>query len=155
LSLRRHPPVWRAKDGTYRVDLGAEDRSVLRELPLQLRQAVEANPKDDAFRRLFPPAYANDPEAESDYRTLVGQELDESKALALETLANTADAKELSEEQLESWLRALNFVRLWLGTVLDVTEDEHEELPDDPPHILYHVLTWLQSLVIDALSGGG
>jgi hypothetical protein len=153
--VRRHPPVWRAKDGTYKVELGVADRAVLRELPQQLRQAAAANPEDQAFRRLFPPAYANDPAAEAEYRKLVGHELDESKAQALETLAKTADAEELSEEQLEAWLRALNYVRLWLGTVLDVTEDDHDELPDDPPHILYHVLTWLQSLVIDALSAGG
>ena len=152
--MRRHPPVWRAKDGTYHVELGVEDRAVLRELPMQLRQAVAANPNDNAFRRLFPPAYANDATAEAEYRRLVGEELDESKAAALETLARTADADELSAEELDAWLRALNYVRLWLGTVLDVSEDPRADEPMDPPHILYHVLTWVQSLVIDALSGG-
>jgi hypothetical protein len=155
VTLRRHPPVWRDKDGSYRVDLGAEDRALLRELPMQLRQAVAANPKDAAFRRLFPPAHADDPRAEAEYRSLVGQELSESKAQALETLAKTADAKELTEEELNTWLRALNDVRLWLGTVLDVSEDEQGNEPEDPPHILYYVLTWVQSLVIDALSGDG
>lgn len=155
LTLRRHPPVWRDKDGSYRVDLGAEDRALLRELPAQLRQAVAANPKDDAFRRLFPPAYADDPRAEAEYRALVGQELSDSKAHALETLAKTADAKVLTGEELDAWLRALNDVRLWLGTVLDVSEDEQGDEHQDPAHILYYVLTWVQSLVIDALSGQG
>jgi hypothetical protein len=34
-----------------------------------------------------------------------------------------------------------------------VGEDETADEPDDPPHLLYHVLTAIQSLVIDALSG--
>ena len=99
---------------------------MLRALPAQLRDAIAANPKDDAFRRLFPPAYENDPKAEQEYRHLVGSELDEQRALALDTLAKTADATELTEEELEAWLRALNDIRLWLGTLLDVTEDEAE-----------------------------
>lgn len=145
--------MWRAKDGSFRVELGAEDRAVLRELPLQLSKAFAANPKDEAFKRLLPPAYSDDPAAEEEYRRLVSQDLTESKAAALETLAKTADAKELTEEELDAWLRALNSVRLWLGTVLDVSEDEEVGEPADPPHVLYHALTWLQALVIDALSG--
>lgn len=128
---------------------------MLRALPGQLRDAIAANPKDEAFRRLFPPAYANDPQAEQEYRHLVGPELDEKRALALDTLAKTADATELSEEELEAWLRALNDIRLWLGTLLDITEDEADEEPEDPPHILYHALTGLQAIVIDVLSGEG
>jgi hypothetical protein len=151
MTLRRHPPLWRGKDGTYHVELGPTERAVLRELPEQLRQAVSANPRDAAFRRLFPPAYEKDPAAEAGYRKLVGHELSEEKMRALETLAKTADAKQLSEEELDTWARALNDIRLWLGTVLEVTEDE--EMPDDPPHALYHMLTWVQSLAIDALSG--
>jgi hypothetical protein len=74
---------------------------------------VAANPKDDVFRRLFPPAYTNDEAAEQEYRRLVGSELDQSRSLALDTLSKTADATELSEEQLDAWVRALNDIRLW------------------------------------------
>ena len=151
MMLRRHPPLWRAKDGTYHVEFGTAERAVLRELPEQLRQALSANPQDQAFRRLFPPAYVDDPVAEAEYQNFVGRELTEEKLKALEILAQTADARVLSEEQLDTWMRALNYVRLWLGTVLDVTEDE--DMPDDPPHALYHMLTWVQSLAIDALTG--
>ena len=63
------------------------------------------------------------------------------RALALDTLSKTADATELSEEQLDAWVRALNDIRLWLGTLLDITEDEPDEGPEDPPHLLYHLLT--------------
>ena len=48
---------------------------------------------------------------------------------------------------------ALNDIRLWLGTVLDVSEDDADEEPDDPPHILYQVLTVLQELAVSVLAG--
>jgi hypothetical protein len=102
---------------------------------------------------LFPPACPKDEEAESEFRRFVGEELTASKLEALGTLSKTADKTELSEEEATAWLRALNDIRLWLGTLLDIKEDDAGE-PDDPPHVLYHVLTWLQSLLIDAFSGG-
>jgi hypothetical protein len=121
---------------------------------MQLRDAIAVSHRDAAFRRLFPPAYANDAKAEEEYRHLVGHDLDEGRTHALETLAATADATELSREELEEWLRALNDIRLWLGTVLEVTEDEPASTLEDPPHILFHVLTWLQELVIEVLDEG-
>jgi Domain of unknown function (DUF2017) len=145
--------VWPTGPGSYRVELGPEERALLRELPIQLRDAMAANKDDPALRRLFPTAHPNDPGAEKEFRSLVGRELEESKAQSLETLAKTAGSTELSQEEMEAWLRALNDVRLWLGTLLDIKEDETAEEPEDSPHILYHVLTALQSLVIDALSG--
>jgi hypothetical protein len=155
LSPRWRPPVRRSRRGSYEISLSTEDREVLRALPTQLRDAIAANPKDGSLRRLFPPAYENDPQAEQEYRELVGPELDEKRSAALDTLAKTADATELTEEELEAWLRALNDIRLWLGTLLDVREDEAEEEPEDPPHMLYHALTALQAIVIDVLSGEG
>jgi hypothetical protein len=152
-AARGYPPLRRSGPGAYQVDLDPEDREILRELPVQLRDAIVANRQDTAFRRLFPPSYTDDVEADEKFRLLVGPELDESRAHALETLSSTADATELSEEEMNAWLRALNQIRLWLGTLLDVTEDDTVEEPEDPPHILYHVLTWLQILAIDALSG--
>ncbi|HTV11621.1 MAG TPA: DUF2017 family protein [Acidimicrobiales bacterium] len=143
---------WRSSPGHYAVDLGPEERALLRELPLQLRQAFSADREGSNFRRLFPPAYHDDQKAEEGYRALVGKELEESKGAALETLSRTADASELTDEEMSAWLRALNDIRLWLGTLLDVSEDETTDDPDDPPHILYHVLTALQSLVIDVLA---
>jgi hypothetical protein len=134
------------------VDLEPEERQLLRELPMQLRAAITINRADPAFRRLFPPAYAEDAAFEEEYRLLVGDELDESRSEALATLARTADATELSEADLDAWSRALNGMRLWLGTVLDVSEDTVPDDPDDPPHMLYHALSLLQELVIEVLT---
>jgi hypothetical protein len=146
-------PLRRSGPGCYEVALSDENRELLRTLPAQLRAAIAANPKDAVFRRLFPPAYANDEMAEQEYRRLVGSELDQSRSLAFETLSKTADATELSEEELDAWVRALNDIRLWLGTLLDVSEDRTEDDPDDPPHLLYHLLTEIQGLAVEALLG--
>jgi hypothetical protein len=54
---------------------------------------------------------------------------------------------------METWLRALNGIRLWLGTVLDVSEDMDDDEIDDPAHLLYHALTFLQGSAIEALTG--
>jgi hypothetical protein len=139
---------------TYEVPLGAHNREVLRSLSEQLRSALASAPEDASLRRLFPPAYVSDLEAEAEYRRLMGPDLDERRAEALGTLASTADATELSQEQLEAWLRALNDIRLWLGTLLDVSEDEDDGTDEpDPPHLLYYWLTGLQGWAVDALSG--
>jgi len=146
-------PLRRSGPGCYEVSLSAEYRELLRALPEQLSAAIAANPKDAVFRRLFPPAYANDEMAEQEYRRLVGPELDQGRTLALETLSKTADATELSEPELDAWVRALNDIRLWLGTLLDVSEDQTDDDPDDPPHLLYHLLTEIQGLAVEALLG--
>ncbi|HYA44720.1 MAG TPA: DUF2017 family protein [Acidimicrobiales bacterium] len=145
----------RARSGRYVISLGAEDRAVLRSLPGQLRTAIEVNRADPSLRRLFPPAYVLDDEAEQEYRRLMGTDLDERRAEALDTLARTAGATELSAEEMDAWLRALNDIRLWLGTLLDVTEDEEPEPAADPAYMLYRALTALQSLVVDALCREG
>jgi hypothetical protein len=116
-----------------------------------LGAAIAAKPDDAVFRRFFPPAYANDALAEQEYRGMVQTDLDEARAQALDTLAKTADATELSEEQLDAWLRALNYIRLWLGTLLGINEDE--DGPEDPAHLLYYLLTAWQELVVSVISG--
>ena len=152
-AARRKSPLRRCGPGRYAVAFGAEDRQVLRALPVQLGAAIAAKPEDAVFRRLFPPAYADDAVAEDEYRRMVRPDLDETRALALDTLAKTADATELSEEELDAWLRALNYIRLWLGTLLDISEDEPEDGPEDPAHLLYYLLTAWQELVVSVISG--
>ena len=73
-------------------------------------------------------------------------------------LEETADAERLDEDQLLAWMRALNHVRLVLGTRLDVTEegDERPLSPRDPrtgAFAVYDYLTYLQGEIIEALSG--
>jgi hypothetical protein len=63
----------------------------------------------------------------------------------------------LSEADAECWLRALNDVRLVLGSRLEVTEDPPERLPSNDPRAeevaVYHWLTFCQDSLVGALSG--
>ena len=82
----------------------------------------------------------------------------------LATLAETAGATSLTEEQLHIWSQALNDLRLYLGTRLDLSEETTDEdfaVEDDRDlFILYSWLGFLQEETIEALSralprGGG
>jgi hypothetical protein len=149
--------VSRRRDGTYRIQLPEAERALLRALPGQLRALLLSEPADPSLRRLFPPAYPVDPENETEYRELVGDDLLDGHVAALQVLESTADAEGLDEEQLVAWMRALNQLRLVIGTRLDVDDESSGELPDpkDPDAEVRNVfiyLGWLQEQVVAALS---
>ncbi len=146
-------PLRRTRSGTYQLSLSAQHRQLLQALTKQLLAVIAAQPDEPSLRRLAPPAYTSDPRAEQEYRRLMGADLEERRSRALGVLASTAGATELSAEQLDEWLRALNALRLWLGTLLDVSEDEGAEEPEDDWHAAYRFLTALQAYAIDALEG--
>lgn len=78
--------------------------------------------------------------------------------VVLDTCPPGGGPVELTLEQADAWLSAINDVRLALGTTLDVSEDMPDQLPDDDPrapHLgVYHWLTWLQESLVAALAGG-
>jgi uncharacterized protein DUF2017 len=129
----------------------------LRSLPSQLRELLAAD--DPSVGRLFPPAYEDDPERQSEYDELVRGDLTAQRLRALDVLEETLDAERLDEEQLTAWLGALNDLRLVLGTKLDMTDDMN---PDDisdadeqaPIYALYYYLGWLQEQVVEELAYG-
>ena len=147
--------IERDQKGGYRLQLPSEERELLRSLPGQLRRVMQTD--DPNLRRLFPPAYPEDDEADDEFRRLMREELLEGKLAALHVVEETAGADHLTGEQLEGWLGALESLRLYLGTQLDITETTYEEDldPDDPaaPALaLYGYLSWLQEEAVAALS---
>jgi hypothetical protein len=153
--------VKRGRRGRYRLELAEEERTILKELASELGAVLgtPAAASDDAsLRRLFPPAYTNEPEAEREYQELMREDLLEGHRAALATLESTADATELDGDQLAGWLAALNDLRLVLGTRLDVREDEVIEVdpsdPDAAARMIYYYLGGLQEEVVDALAKG-
>lgn len=150
------PRIEPRRGGGYRVRLPTAERELLRALPGQLRELLGSD--DPSLARLFPPAYADDADADAEYRDLVGASLLDDKLAALRTLERTADAEELDEEGLAAWLGALESLRLVLGTQLDVREDAGAlpvapDHPDAPRWALYGWLSWLQEEVVAALAG--
>lgn len=106
----------------------------------------------DALRRLFPTAHPRDPDEEAAYVALARRDLLRSHRDVLETLERTASATHLSEEELESWLTALNELRLVLGTSLGVTEDGLPPARHDPSYPQWALYGYLSGLVDDAVS---
>jgi hypothetical protein len=150
----RRQPVTRTRDGDYRLRLSAEERDVLRSLPSQLRQLLDND--DPALMRLFPPAYSEDPEHEVEYRRLMKDELLNRRLESLALVEETVDAERLTEEQLHVWMRVINDLRLVLGTMLDVQEDDDPEeidpqAPEAPMLGLYWYLSALLQTIIEAL----
>ena len=146
----------RGQDGGIELRLSRDERALLLGLAAELRSLLERESSDPSLRRLFPPAYDADQD-ERAYRELMGGELLGGRREALELLARTAGQDRLSADEADAWLRALNDLRLVLGTRLDVQEDTFlDELsPNDPRAAelaVYGYLSWLQERLIEALS---
>jgi hypothetical protein len=155
--LFRRSRIRRTRRGTYRVELPEEERDLLRRLLPQLRALVAGeDPADGRTRRLHPPAYTDDAEADADYQRLMREDLEASRLAALDAVEASVDATELDEQQLLSWLGSVNNLRLVLGTILDVSEElEMGAVPDETPDVeayaLYAYLSSLLGEMVDAL----
>lgn len=147
-------PVRRNRQGRFQLSLSNDERELLRVLPAQLVELL-AEPDDPGLRRLFPPAYhaEGDSQRQAEYRRLMQEDLAERHREALEVLARTAGADELTEEEMAVWMRSLNDIRLVLGTRLDVSEDDDPASGSEPELAVYYFLGYLQECVIEALGG--
>jgi hypothetical protein len=137
-----------------RLSLKASEQLLLRDL-LDDLEPLLADPDDPAVRRLFPPAYSDD-ESDEQYRSLVRDQLVNGRAKALATMRNTLAGETIDLEQADEWLRALNDLRLVLGTRLDVSEEiDYEQIDLEEPRgrdlAVYGYLAWLQEQLVDAL----
>ncbi|MGW3241478.1 DUF2017 domain-containing protein [Streptomyces sp. NPDC001070] len=135
---------------------GAEPADPLAEL---FAEGPTEPPRDPALARLFPDAYEEEADS-SEFRRYTENDLRARKrddALAvvhsLDALTPGGDGGAvltLDAEQARQWLGALNDLRLTIGTRLEITEDEDNELyrlPDsDPRKPLVMAYLWLGSL---------
>ena len=149
--------IERDPTGRVRLNFDEDELLLLRELLAELQVLLE-DPDDPAVRRLFPPAH-DDLESEEQYRSLVRDQLVGGRAEALAAVRDTLGRKTLSLEEADAWLRALNDLRLVLGTRLDVTEDiDYEDLDSREPRgrdlIVYAYLSWFQEELVEALAEG-
>jgi len=146
----------RGQEGAVELRLSRDERSLLAGVVAELRALLDGAPGDPSLRRLFPPAY-DEAEDERAYRDLMGGELLDGRRAALDVIAQTVEHERLTSEEADAWLRALNDLRLVLGTRLDVQEDTFaEELRRDDPRApalaVYGYLSWMQEQLIEALS---
>jgi hypothetical protein len=118
-------------------------------------------PDDPAVLRLLPDAY-DDPAGAAEFRRLTDDELRRGKATALSRLADDVDRTrepiELDDEGADSWVQAINDVRLVLGVRLGIDDDDggwRRAIPAGDPRgplaSAYNWLTALQELLLDAM----
>jgi hypothetical protein len=120
-------------------------------------------PEDVVLQRLLPDAYSEDDQAAAEFRRFTERGLRDGKVsdakrvlAALEESSAVGDGVTLQPDDQLSWLRALNDLRLAIGTRLDIKEEDDygtwEKLPDDDPRRLtfdlYDWLGYLQSALL-------
>ncbi|OBF86336.1 hypothetical protein A5791_21170 [Mycobacterium sp. 852002-51163_SCH5372311] len=131
-------------------------------------------PPDPMLRRLLPdfhkpdggdpvePATADTSESlNAALRSLHEPEIIDAKRVAaqqlLDTVPDDGGRLELTEEDANAWIAAVNDVRLTLGVLLDIGPEGPERLPADHPlaaHLdVYQWLTVLQEYLVLALMG--
>ena len=148
--MRRKGPVALRRDGDRTtVLLGDDERSMLIDLAEQFRSVLAADADPD-LRRLYPTAYADDAERDTEYAELVHDDLLQTRLDAIERLVESATESSIDDEQLAAWMQVLNGLRLLLGTRLDVSEEDQfdPEAPDAPSRAL---ITWLGFLLEEAV----
>jgi hypothetical protein len=131
--------------------------------PDQAPQDPPTTPDDPVLARLLPDGYRDDPDAAGEFRKYTEPGLRSVKQQAalqmLDTLPDAGGRIQLTSEQAQAWLKALNDVRLALGVRLDVTEDFEQQWGklkrDDPQWAAYEVYAWLgavQESLVQALA---
>ena len=152
------PPIERVRDG-FVFNIGEEERQLVTRLMNELSQLLMGEADDPRLIRIFPPAYhlADDADANAEYQRLMREDLVASRLAGIATV-NLALQKPgpVSEEAMVSFVQAINGLRLVLGTMLDVVEDDDpDDIDDDDPlvgeHHLYNFLSWLLDWAVRAL----
>ena len=157
------PPVERVRNG-FRINLRAEERDLVDRLLDEL-QALLVGPSDNpALRRVFPAAYhlAENAEHDAEYQRLMREELVGSRLAAIEVVLavlapDVPEKPHLDAEQLGLLMTSLNSLRLVLGTICDVGEDDDLAgvTPDHPLFAelqAYGYLSYLVDAAVDALA---
>ncbi|MGI9051624.1 MAG: DUF2017 family protein [Ilumatobacteraceae bacterium] len=153
------PFTW--TDGGYALRLPPEERALLSRLLDELRALVADPEGGEALRRLFPTVHPEHPEREAEYQRLMREELVTSRLAGIdvvqEVLARPGRRRvQLDEVEMSALLQAINSVRLVLGTMLDVSEDDDVERPEiatSPEYHLYAFLSWLLDSAVRVMSG--
>ena len=150
--------VSRSRQG-YALHLGADERALVARLLEELRALLGDPDAPATLERLFPVVHPDDPDQEAEYQRLMRDELVTSRLAAIDTvqevLGQSGRKVTLDEAQLVAFMQSVNAVRLVLGTLLDVGEDDELSEDDGPERHLYGYLSWVLDASVRALSGDG
>jgi len=131
------------------------DRSLLEVLIPQMRELVTQHDPDTW--RLFPNPYPKHAKAADEYAELIGDDLKDKHVGALDTVERTLDAKRLTEDEMVSWMNAVNHLRLFMGTRLKVTEEsDYDDFQTEEELALFDMYVYLGGmleLIVRAMAG--
>ena len=168
---REAGPIVANGDGTFSLHLDQSTRTTLDGFFDQLASLAGERPDDDRLRRLHPDAYHLDPDKDSEWKDFMRPELAASRAASIAVARRIlADPGPVSEADLHAFMRVMNSLRLVLGTLLEIEDDEEdggydtESLDDGDDHddhddhaaaqwALYEFSGWLLEWTVRALSG--
>jgi hypothetical protein len=120
-------------------------------------------PDDPVLARLLPDAYRGDSQASAEFRRYTEEGLRSAKINSAQAVLASLPAEGgevvLTEQECEQWLRALNDVRLALGTRLGITDEDADlgaDFSADESRAaylwVYQWLAYLQDSLIEALA---
>jgi len=161
--------IFEPADGGLRLTIDAHSRKVVTHLLGELREEIvrarESAPRDVAehLRRLFPTAYHDDAKLNDEYRRLTHHDLADAHLSAIDEAVRLLSPDCIfGEGDIDKFVRAINAMRLVIGTLLDVTEDDDTDESDDesrdgssadvsPHREVYDYLGWLLHSSLDQL----
>jgi hypothetical protein len=145
--------------GRLRLQLEPIENQVLGNLLGELSAVVLEDEADDpVVRRLFPAAYPDDADADTEFRSMTETSLRDERVERIDACVAELDSGQdidlADPDTATRWIQTINDVRLSIGTRLGITEDEPDLDPDDEdaqPKLVYYWLTGLQDSVVTAL----
>jgi hypothetical protein len=153
----------RRRDGSIETRLSTAEQQLLVSIAAQMRDRIMQEEADPALRRLFPPAYEEDAEAQAEFAGLTSDDLREGKLRAIDAVVRAFESgkarkQALGLEQAEQLLSVLNDARLTIGTELDVTEEMNVPTglgeQEAARFHIYSYLVWLEEQLVEALDEG-
>lgn len=175
MTRRFKPPIFATTTKgvtTWTLNIGEDEQAVVADLLGQLRTLLSEDdsdaPTSPLLERLFPNAYTaeEDAEKEAEYQRLMREELVASRLFQIETVGGyiaSGEGQTLDEGQVVALMQSVNAVRVVLGTMLDVTDDDSDDMleVDDSGEAddfeverrLYAFLSWLLDWIVRSLQG--
>lgn len=156
---KREGPVVARDNDLFEITLTVDEKSTLLSFVDQLSDILAMGPDDARLRRLFPTAYHENPDHDAEYQGYMRDELTQSRSASIAIVKEVLESTDLiTAAQLHAFMTVLNNLRLVLGTLLDVGEDDFEDdIDENDPAFgqwqLYGYLGWLMEWTISALSG--
>ena len=135
--------MFKAKNDEISVRLDENLRALLTQVTEELREVLLVD-EGEQLTRLYPPAYPDDEELQSDFRDMVHDQLLMARLDGIDQLQASVNDETISIELADTWMNIINQARLVLGTQLDVGEEEHDITEDDPnvqSKVVYQVLS--------------